>query len=98
MWSIEKNKLYNVGKPHVKFDIAIITIYKYSYTILIITFINRLKINFVRKVVGEAVKSITKSLLDKILPLPKPHTLLITTIQTCCIMVGICATSSDLNG
>ena len=30
--------------------------------------------------------------------LPKPHTLLIETIQTCGIMVRTCATSSDLNG
>ena len=51
--------VHNTGKPHVQLEVAIITINKYAYMILIITFINRLKIDFVCKVVGEAVKSIT---------------------------------------
>ena len=40
--------------------------------------------------------TIYETILD--VALPKPHTLLIKTIQTCGIMIGICAASSDLNG
>ena len=69
--------IHNIGKPHVQFEVAIIRICKYAYTKILITFIKRFKIHYVRKVVGEAVKSITKSLLDNILALAKPDTLLI---------------------